>query len=223
MKGDGVAREENVSSNAEVSARTTLSGPTRTLSLTLTGGGTVRTVPAGLDCTSSCDAELRLGVNVALHADPQSGWTFNAWGGACTGATCSVAMSEDRAVTATFNATPGTKLYLVTPCRVLDTRDSAAVAADTTRTLGFSGVCGIPSTANAIALNVTVVAPAAAGWLTLHPADVARPLASTISFRPARTRANNAIAAVSTATQIAIYNGGTSPVHVLVDVTGWFE
>ena len=97
------------------------------------------------------------------------------------------------------------------------------MSANSTRTLALSGVCGIPPAAKAVALNVTVVAPAAAGWLTLHPAGVARPLASTISFRPGRTRANNAIAAVSPATELAIYNGGTSAVHVLVDVGGWFE
>jgi hypothetical protein len=223
VKGEGVAREENVSTNGEVSARTTLAGPTRTLSLTSIGDGVVRSVPAGVDCDASCDAELPLGASVALHADPRSGWTFAAWGGACSGATCSIAMSEDRAVTATFNATPGTGLYLVTPCRALDTRDSMPLSANGTRTLELSGVCGIPSTAKAVALNVTVVAPPADGWLTLHPAHLARPLASTINFRTAKTRANNAVAALSPQTELAIYNGGTSAVHVLIDVSGWFE
>lgn len=223
VKGEGVAREENVSQNAEVSARTTLARPTRTLALTLTGNGTIRSVPAGLHCTGSCDAELPLNASVTLHADPRSGWSFASFGGSCSGVTCSITMSDDRAVAATFDSTPGAGLHLVTPCRALDTRNSAAVAANTTHTLALGGVCGIPVSAKAVALNVTVVAPPAGGWLTLYPAGVTRPLASTINFRTGKTRANNAVTALSPSTQLAIYNGGTHAVHVIIDVSGWFE
>lgn len=102
VKGEGVAREENLLRNAEVSARVVVPRPARTLSVAVTGAGVVRSVPAGVDCTASCDAKLPLAGGVTLHAVPQPGWYFSSWGGACSGQTCSVAMSEDRAVTATF-------------------------------------------------------------------------------------------------------------------------
>lgn len=120
----------------------------------------------------------------------------------------------------------GTSLYLVTPCRMIDTRiTNDPLWPSDTRTVAAAGVCGIPSDARALALNVTVVLPANDGWLTLYPADVARPATSTVSFRTGRTRANNSIVRLSNTGQVNIYNGsgvGTA-VHILIDVTGYFR
>lgn len=118
---------------------------------------------------------------------------------------------------------PATSLYLITPCRVLDTRNSTAIAASETRSVPISGVCGIPATAKAIAVNVAAIAPASAGWLTLYEHGAVRPMTSTLSYRSGKTRANNALVNVSADGRIDVYNGGTNAIHAVLDVTGYFE
>ena len=89
------------------------SGPpptTSTLSLTVSGTGSVSFAPAfqsGGTCTnpatSSCSAVYLTTDNVTLTAAAPSGWSFSGWSGACSGTgTCSLAMSANRSVTATF-------------------------------------------------------------------------------------------------------------------------
>ena len=67
------------------------------------GNGTVTSNPAGINCTSGCDARFIPGAVVTLTATPATGTTFVGWGGACSGTgSCSVTMTSDRSVTATF-------------------------------------------------------------------------------------------------------------------------
>jgi lysophospholipase L1-like esterase len=78
--------------------------PPVTLTVTLagTGSGTVTSTPAGINCPTACMVGFP-GGNVTLTATPAAGATFAGWSGACTGTgTCTVSMSQPRAVTATF-------------------------------------------------------------------------------------------------------------------------
>ena len=129
---------------------------------------------------------------------------------------------------------PGTKtvtvlpvlLYTVPPCRVIDTRDISAPALSEGqwRRFGVGGNCGVSATARVIVLNVTVVGPTAAGYLTLFPGDAAMvPLASTINFRPGQVRANNAVVPLGADGTLGILNGSLGSTHVIVDVVGYFE
>jgi uncharacterized delta-60 repeat protein len=72
------------------------------------GSGTVVSGPAGVACGSICTAPFDDGSAVTLTATPASGSAFAGWsGGGCSGTgTCTLTMSADRAVTATFNASP---------------------------------------------------------------------------------------------------------------------
>ncbi|HEX9189727.1 MAG TPA: metallophosphoesterase [Vicinamibacteria bacterium] len=126
----------------------------------------------------------------------------------------------------------GRDFYTVTPCRLVDTRDppgpagGPALAAGSTRVFLMTGRCGIPTEATALALNVTVVSPTAAGHLRLFPAGPVPPLASAINFAPGLTRANNAVATLSTAGETAVRCDMAAPagtVHLVVDVTGYFR
>ncbi len=73
-----------------------------------TGGGSVASSPAGIDCGSTCSAHFDEGAPVILTATPAADSTFTGWsGGGCSGTgTCTVTMDADKTVTATFNPTP---------------------------------------------------------------------------------------------------------------------
>jgi hypothetical protein len=115
------------------------------------------------------------------------------------------------------------------PARILDTRPgSGQPHAGQTMTIGSSldlqvtGVGGVPGAAvAAVVLNVTVTAPTDAGFLTVFPTGVARPLASNLNFVPGQTVPNLVIAAVGTAGTVQIFNSAGN-VDVIADVVGWF-
>jgi Tol biopolymer transport system component len=125
------------------------------------------------------------------------------------------------------NEQPRWSLFTLTPCRVFDTREAAdapAISGGTLRLVTLHGACGIPATARAVAANVTVTGPTAAGHLLLYPSDVGAPNASTINFSGGQTRANNAIVRLDVngtlAVKASVAGGGT--VHVIIDVVGYF-
>jgi glucose/arabinose dehydrogenase len=120
--------------------------------------------------------------------------------------------------------------FTVTPCRVFDTRDPAgpwggpSLVGGQDRTFAIAGRCGIPSTARAISINVTVTGPTAPGFLTLSPTGAPPPLVSTINFRAGQTRANNAIVTLGGAGDIVVRAGMPSGnLHVILDVNGYFD
>jgi hypothetical protein len=121
---------------------------------------------------------------------------------------------------------PG-RYFTVTPCRALDTRQPGqgpALGNGAARVVPVRGVCGIPLTARAVALNVTAVTPTSGGHLTLYPAGIATPGTSTINFRAGVTRANNGIIQLSLTGDLearAALSGGK--VHLIVDIAGYFE
>ena len=69
------------------------------------GGGAVTSVPGGIDCPADCVESYLFTTEVELLAEAAPGHLFVGWSGDCSGAgDCSVAMSVDRAVIATFAA-----------------------------------------------------------------------------------------------------------------------
>ncbi len=126
---------------------------------------------------------------------------------------------------------PATDFYTIEPCRLLDTRtpqDGPALVSDTEEILAVAGgACGIPATVRALMVNVTVVGATGQGNLRLHPGGLGAAESSTINFAAGQTRANNAIVPVTPGVERGlaitpfVVGGGT--VHVLIDVSGWFE
>jgi hypothetical protein len=120
----------------------------------------------------------------------------------------------------------GDLFFTATPCRLVDTRlgDAPALAAGATRVFTLAGRCGIPSTARALSLNVTVTAPSGPGHLTLFPTGTPMPLASTVNFGPGQTRANNAILRVDGLGRLSVANGqAAGSVELILDVNGYLE
>jgi hypothetical protein len=120
--------------------------------------------------------------------------------------------------------------HTLEPCRLFDSRrpeDGPALPSGLARIVEINGACGIPATAKALAVNVTVVQPGSAGYLTLYPGDGLPPLASTITFGLDQTRTNNATVRLAPsgsgtlAIRPVLTFGGS--VHVAIDVTGYFE
>jgi len=128
------------------------------------------------------------------------------------------------------SALPGTGLYTLTQCRVADTRDPSgpyggpALSANSDRTFIFAGRCGIPSTADAVILNVTVTAATAAGDLRIYPAGSSLATASAINYAAGKTRANNGNYSLSSTGGIAVHcDQASGTVQVILDVSGYFE
>ncbi|MBV8520375.1 MAG: hypothetical protein JO197_23490 [Acidobacteria bacterium] len=120
--------------------------------------------------------------------------------------------------------------YPLSPCRVVDTRNAngtnggPAFGTDATRNFQIRGFCGVPTTAKAVSLNVTVTQASQASWLAVWPSGTARPVVSMINFEPTDPAlANGIIVGLSSATQdLSVYNNFGS-VHVIIDVTGYFQ
>jgi hypothetical protein len=69
-----------------------------------------------------------------------------------------------------------------------------------------------------------VVAPSASGFIRLAPGNGLTD-SSAINFRPGQVRANNAAIMLSTDATggIAATNGSAGTVHVILDVTGYYQ
>ncbi len=123
------------------------------------------------------------------------------------------------------------RFFPIPPCRAIDTRNvpgpggGPALGAGEIRDLALVGTCGIPTSARAVAYNVTVTNATAAGSALLFPAGEEPPLASSVSFGAGRTRANNGIVATGASGEVSLAVDlpyGAS-VDVVVDVVGYFR
>ncbi len=120
--------------------------------------------------------------------------------------------------------------YALTPCRVVDTRGANStnggpiVGSNGTRNFQIRGFCGVPTGAKAVSLNVTIVNATQASYLTVWPSDVARPVVSMLNFEATDpSLANGVLIGLSTNTQdLSVYNNFGN-VHVIIDVTGYFQ
>ena len=119
------------------------------------------------------------------------------------------------------------RLYTLAPCRVLDTRNDSAMTDGVPRDVAFHGACGIPSTARALAANITVTQPSLAGYVSIFPAGVASTEATVVHFGAGKTRASTTIIKLSedgtghARLEATVPTGGTT--HVIVDVSGYFD
>ncbi len=111
----------------------------------------------------------------------------------------------------------------LTPARLLDTREGAAapIAAAATRPLQVAGSAGVPTGAVAAVLNVTAVDGTAPSYLTVWPADVAKPYTSSLNTLGRDVVPNLVISKLSAAGQVNVYNH-SGDTHCVVDVVGYF-
>jgi hypothetical protein len=121
----------------------------------------------------------------------------------------------------------------ITPCRLFDTRPAPLNVGDRSTPLnagedferqvtGSNGACTIPANATAISYNLTVP-NGLDGYLTVYPADAARPNASSINPVTGQgVKVNGGIVGLSTTGAIKLYTL-RGPLNALLDVTGYFQ
>lgn len=134
------------------------------------------------------------------------------------------------AATSAIAQTGPYQFYAVAPCRVVDTRNPVSTnggpifGQGTTRSFAIRGNCGVPAAAKAVSLNVTITGATTSSFLTLWPSGGARPNVSTIDFAQTDVAlANGAIVGLSTsASDLSVFNVDGN-VHVIIDVTGYFQ
>ena len=117
--------------------------------------------------------------------------------------------------------------YPVTPCRVADTRNptgtfgAPSLAGGALRTFPVpSSNCGIPASAQAYALNMTVVPTAPLGYLTTWPAGSPQPVVSTLNDPTGTVTSNAAIVPAGVNGAITVYV--TNPTDLIIDINGYF-
>lgn len=134
-------------------------------------------------------------------------------------------------------------LYSVTPCRLVDTRDTGGATGGpalghlAARSFPVYGAlarnCGIPPTARAAVLNVVAVLPTSGGYLAVYPYGDPIPPTSTMNFANGEIAlANGAIIPLPPdpthqltlqVTAIAGLAGASHEVNLILDITGYFE
>ncbi|MET1008406.1 MAG: hypothetical protein ABWX96_22860 [Propionibacteriaceae bacterium] len=125
---------------------------------------------------------------------------------------------------------PGSEFDVVDPDRLVDTRtDPEGILAANgvlTTSIEFLGVDS--SDIKALALNITAVGGTGSGYLTAWNNVGSPPKTSTLNYRKGAAVANLAVVNTSVCTvcdptpqvQFGVYNGSSTPVHVLVDLVG---
>lgn len=124
--------------------------------------------------------------------------------------------------------TTDTSFVGIVPGRVADTRDGTGGVASTRLTPGVvlevavAGELGVPeSGVDAASLNVTATEATAPGYLTVYPCTQSTPYASNVNYTDDELSSPNAVlVGLSSAGTVCITS--YAPVHVVVDVTGYF-
>lgn len=117
--------------------------------------------------------------------------------------------------------------FPVTPCRVIDTRFPPSLFGGPVMTAGSSrslpipqSPCGIPSTAQAYSLNITVVPRGPLSYLSVYPTGAGQPLVSTLNSFDGSVVSNAAIVPAGTNGTVDVFV--TNLTDVIVDINGYF-
>jgi YVTN family beta-propeller protein len=133
-----------------------------------TGTGTVTSTPSGINCGGTCAASFQQGTQITLTGVAASGSTFAGWsGGGCSGTgTCSVTITANTAVAATFTQNTAANLTLV--AAVLPT--SRSVQVGTTATAFATMIDAGPADAVTCTIAPQTSIPASFVFQTTNPA-----------------------------------------------------
>jgi serine protease len=126
-----------------------------------------------------------------------------------------------------FKSDAPLKYRPITACRAVDTRSAdqggPALTAPSTRNFQIRGNCGVPTTAKAVAVNITTTDQAGPGFLAVYPSGTALHGASFLNYTAGQgVLGNGGIVALSTlADDLAVTTANAT--NVIVDVYGYFQ
>ncbi len=127
-----------------------------------------------------------------------------------------------------FREGSGSPFHPLGPTRIQDSRPGSPVGAHSTpwpgataRDVVVGDTGGVPARAVAVLLNVTVTGTTASSYLTVWPRGAARPVASSLNWKPGFTIPNAVTAKVGTQLKVSVYNNVGSA-HVIADTNGWY-
>lgn len=112
----------------------------------------------------------------------------------------------------------------IEPERLLDTRalgQGPCVNGVRSQRVAGEAFSAVPADASAVALNVTVVNPTLAGYLTVFPKGATQPTASTLNYVPGQVVPNGTVVKVGIDGAISLFANAGCP-NVIVDVVGYF-
>ena len=141
-------------------------------------------------------------------------------------------LGTPRLVTSSGSAT-ATSFYTVNPCRILDTRQTGVPLTQTSpqQVYQISGVCGVPPSAQAVVLNVTLVGATTNLSVQAYPGDLAVPGTNVVSANPPGTGTIAGFAVLPLATNgsgtLGVLMTLTPPAisgqtDLILDVSGYF-
>jgi hypothetical protein len=118
----------------------------------------------------------------------------------------------------------------VTPCRAVDTRFGygGIINSAVQRNFSIKGVCGVPTSAMAATMNMTVVGPTQAGFDSLWPNGSPYPGVSNINFNAGEPAIANGVVVklgAGSPDLATVYGVGGVPgtLHLVLDVTGYYK
>jgi hypothetical protein len=118
------------------------------------------------------------------------------------------------------------QFYPLTPCRVLDTRNSNGTfggprIGTVSRSFPIpSSSCGVPANAAAYSFNVTAVPTGPLGYLTAWPTGQGQPLVSTLNSYDGRVLANAAIVPAGVGGAVSFFASNST--DIVLDINGYF-
>ena len=140
----------------------------------------------------------------------------------------SVAITSIAAPAATVSAAGQTSSYVALPVsqRLVDTRNSGALAPGATISVAVTGAAPLPAagTVTAAVLNVTVVPPTAPGYWTVWPHTSSQPTASNLNVDELASIVGAVIPNLVT---VPLGVGGKvclfsqAPIDLVADLAGW--
>jgi uncharacterized protein (DUF1501 family) len=123
-----------------------------------------------------------------------------------------------------FVESGGNHLVPLTPQRIADTRSGTpgALLGGKSFDLQVGGIAGVPSTAQAVVMNVTAIDPTAGGYITVWPTGQTMPTASSLNFSKGQTVPNLVVAKLGAGGKVSVFNSDGA-VFLLADVVGYFD
>jgi len=191
-----------------------------------THGGFLTVYPAGVSRPTASTVNFSQGANVPNRVIVPIGSSgqidvYNAFG------TTQVIVD----VNGWFGST-GASFTPSAPVRICDTRASTVsgltdactgkqLTSGSVLAVPVAGVGGVPASASAVVVNVTVTGSSAGSFLSAYPAGGSKPPTSDLNWRPGETVANLTVVKIGSSGDVDFYNNAGS-VNVIVDVVGWY-